>query len=285
MFCGRTALLKRIGTAIDERRSVSVVGDWRVGKTSLLQRLKEAPRLAVGRIAMVSGEDEAGSSHSAFVEALAGRRTSDDPDDAAGALSAWCASRPAPPVVLVDEFDGMVARFDHRFFERLRGMLGRLVLVLASRRELDLIYADIGKTSPFYNRLESVWVGLLEPDAAAALIAKGRPIATPADERLATEWAGRHPFYLQLICRFLLNARIDGGETADAVEAFRTVADARLRDVMRTLSAAERDDLAAATAGHPGSRRSLKVRGLIDEHGMPFGRVLTEFIREQDTDV
>lgn len=283
MFFGRGSLLLRIGSAIAESRSVSVVGDWRIGKSSLLQRLLDDRAGRSTQIIMVSGEDEAGASYSTFVESVTGgRKPPDDPDEAAGVLSEWSGAWTSPPVIVVDEFDGMASRFDPRFFERLRGMLGRIILILSSRRELDLIYADVGRTSPFYNRLETVWVGLLDEAAAAQVIAAATARLALGDRRLAAEWAGRHPFYLQLICKFLIEAQAEGAGPETALDRFRTVADPRLRDVIRTLTPAERRELAKVASGGSSSKRSLRVRGLVNDNGMPFGRVLSEFLRDED---
>ncbi len=91
-------------------------------------------------------------------------RPPDDADSAADKLSKWaehCAAPGLPPLILIDGADSIIPRFEHRFFERLRGMLGKVCLVLSTRRELDLIYQELGRTSPFHNRLELLWLGLL----------------------------------------------------------------------------------------------------------------------------
>ncbi len=52
-------------------------------------------------------------------------------------------------------------------------MLGRICLVLASRREIDRIYEDLGRTSPFQNRFKLEVLGLAGPESPAAGTACG----------------------------------------------------------------------------------------------------------------
>ena len=47
-------------------------------------------------------------------------------------------------------------------------------MVLAVRKEIDKVYEQAGKTSPFSNRLRTKWLGLLEENAAAKLGARER---------------------------------------------------------------------------------------------------------------
>src|SRR5207244_861326 len=114
-----------------------------------------------------------GRSVADFVGIVTGLSAPDEPDGAANRLDLWAqsVSRTGPPVLLVDEVDGLVAKFDYRFFERLRGMLGRIVVVFASRQELDVLFKNVGRGSPLANLLEIQWVSLLDQDEADELIA------------------------------------------------------------------------------------------------------------------
>jgi predicted phosphodiesterase len=209
-FVGRQRLFLALETALEERRSVSIVGDWRMGKSSVLQLWSQRVQERGREVRWVSGEGPEGVSPGAFVQQTTGLPAPDEPDGAADILSRWAdaAGRPGlPPLILVDEMDGMLPRFEPRFFERLRGMLGRLVLVLASRREFDRICQELGRTSPFHNRLELQWLGLLEPEAAEELIRQGEGLLGPGDPERMRQWAGRHPFYLELLGRHLIDAR------------------------------------------------------------------------------
>ncbi len=59
------------------------------------------------------------------------------------------------PVVLIDELDHLPGRFDPRFFERLRNLLGTVVLVVASRREVDTSTAS--RAAPRPSTTGCVW--------------------------------------------------------------------------------------------------------------------------------
>ncbi len=283
-FVGRQGLLLRLEAALEEGRSVSIVGDWRIGKTSVL-RFWEQQAQARGRdVRWASGEGPEGVSHGAFVTAITGLAAPDDPDGAADTLARWAdevGRSGFPPLILIDEADGLLPRFEHRFFERLRGMLGRIVLVLASRREFDYIYQELGRTSPFHNRLELQWLGLLEPEAAEALVQSGEEFLGPGDADRLRKWAGRHPFYLQLLGRHLVDVRRHGEPVEDAMDRFQTEASARLRELWHSLNEREQQALRDSLAGMSARRRSLRVRGLVTEAGDVFGDVLREWLREE----
>ena len=69
-FVGRTDELRRMQQAMETGHSVSVVGDWRIGKTSLLaERARAAERV----VRQLSGEGPEGGSVSKFVTQVTGR--------------------------------------------------------------------------------------------------------------------------------------------------------------------------------------------------------------------
>lgn len=285
-FVGRAESLLRLQTALDAGHSVNLVGDWRIGKTSLLRAWAERARNGGREVRSLSGEGPEGGSVAAFVAAITGHAAERDADTAADQLAAWAGNvgrAGLEPLVLIDEFDGLLSRIEHRFWERLRGMLDRVRLVLVTRREIDLIYTEAGRTSPFYNRLETQWIGLLEPPAAESLIARvGFLSASSADHaNLLRHWCGRHPFYLQLLGWHLFRVRVAGGTVETALDEFAADAIGRLRDLGRTLSDRERSSLMAAANGQPINVRSLRTRGLVTEDNQLFGHVLAAWLHEE----
>lgn len=286
-FAGRASLWRRLEEALENGRSVSIVGDFRIGKSSLL-RTWEARAHKGGRpVRWVSGEEASGQSPRLFVEGITGGAAPDDADGAASELDRWARSTsPAalPPLVLVDEVDAMIRRFEPRFFERMRGMVGRkaLVVALASCRELDRIYKERGQTSPFDNLLELQSIGLLEPDAADEIVGWGAGQLGPGDAGLMRRWAGLHPFYLQLVGKHLVSARRDGEPTQAAIERFQDEAARHLRTLWSTLEDRERNELRDCVAkGAAVQRRSLRRRGIVTDEGKPFGEVLAAWVREE----
>lgn len=278
-FVGRKQLLRQLETAFERNQSVSLVGDWRVGKTMLLKTWLQRVE-ARGRIArMVSGERIEGHSVADFVTVVTGLTAPNDADGAADKLNLWAESvgRSGPPVLLVDEADGLIAKFDYRFFERLRGMLGRIIVVLASRQELDLLFKDVGRGSPLANLLEIQWVGLLDQHEADELIARGAKVFGPNGEQLIRHWAGRHPFYIELLGYYLAEAQL----SAQALDRFTIQANARLRELWNVLNDKERRALQDGVAGIPATRASLRRRGLVNEDGSFFGEVLSAWLKEE----
>lgn len=287
LFCGRISLLRDLTVAFGEMRSVSLVGDWRIGKSSLLRRCEQWAKESGRIVRWVSGEEASGQSPGAFVEAIAGMDTPADADGAADVLSRWSEAQGLPglpPLVLVDEVDGMIARFDTRFFERIRGLLGRhaLILVLVSVKDLDELYADVNRTSPFFNIVERQLVGLLEPEAVESLISRGRAIFGENGAALLRQWAGRHPFYLQLLGGYLTQAILRGDSPLGALERFQDEAASRVKALWRSLDDRDRQALKESVKGGIAApRRGLRRRGLVTEEGKPFGEVLAAWVREE----
>ncbi len=281
-FVGRQVLLNKLRGAWDQGRSISLVGDWRIGKSSILATCFERIGKSGRPVRFLSGESHEGTSPAEFVKALTGAAPAADPDSAADVLAAWARQEGRLgllPLLLVDECDALVRRFEYRFFERLRGMLDDLCLGVSSRRELDRVFLDAGKgASPFQNRLEMHWVGLLELDAADALVESGGAGLSTETRRCIREWAGRHPFFIQLMTRKLRDAAEFGQTPDQAQDEFQAEASARLRELWGTLTEKERQILREAAAIPKPGAAALRRRGLLDEVGRPFGRVLTEWL-------
>jgi len=282
-FVGRVSVLARLQDALDAGRSISVVGDRRIGKSSLLKtcmtRLEAASRPA----RLLSGEGREGTSPAVFVECATGVFGGDSPDAAADVLSGWARKayqQNLPPVLLVDEFDALVVRFEPRFLERLRGMLDYLCLVVSSRREIDRLYGDLGRTSPFVNRLELCWLGLIELEAADELTQRSAAALPSGAQALVREWAGRHPFFIQLFGRKLCDSLRYGEGIESAREQFVTEGCGRLRSLWGTLSEKDRKVLQVAAETPQPQARNLRQRGLLTEEGRPFGRLLVEWMAE-----
>jgi len=285
MFVGRAVLLKKLCGAWEQGRSVSLVGDWRIGKTSILVACYERLGKSGRPVRLLRGKSQEGTSPCEFVKAATGISVNSDSDKAADVLAQWARQERRVglvPLLLVDEGDVLARRFEYRFFERLRGMMDDLCLGVSSRRELDRVFKDVGKgASPFQNRLELHWVGLLEQEAADHLIEYAGAGLSPRARQSVREWAGRHPFFIQLMTRKLLDAPQFGQTADEAFEEFQTEASARLRELWGTLNEREQQILVEA-ATNPTPNAALRRRGLIEDQGRPFGRVLTQWLLDGD---
>jgi hypothetical protein len=224
----------------------------------------------------------------------------ESPDAAADRLGDWCSAQRQmcgglPPLLLLDEAEGLLGHCEPGFLERLRGLLTqrRLSLVFATRRTLPEVYADLGRVSPFANMLESVRIGLLEPGAAAALLARGAAGLEPDDPAWLLDQAGRHPFFLTLLARRLFDARADGPDPdsgdprAQALARFRDEAAQQFALWWPGLAERDRQRLRRAAAGGTATDAdkgddTLCPRGLLTEDYQPFARVLTEWLNRKD---
>jgi predicted phosphodiesterase len=279
---GRTGVFRRLETAFDERRSMWLVGDWRIGKTMILMAWEKRLRERGIVVKLVSGQGPAGVSVRQFVETVTGLDSPPEPDAAADRLTAWIdAVSPSglPPVVLVDEVESVVQSCDVRLFDRLRDLLGRICLVFSSREAPDEVFANNNKASPITNRMETAWIGLLEPGGADATIRLGAGQFGPGDTDLMHRWCGDHSFFLQLFGSALVDARRAGTGPDDALASFKQQATLHLRRLWTLLPAAAQQALRDAARGVPSHIGVLKQRGLLRDDGTPFGEVFTAWLR------
>ena len=284
-FVGRVDLLRRLESAYFDKRSVSIVGDSRIGKSSVLAQWAEEARRVTDAVVVLNGDGPEGQSPQEFVRAVTGLPPSESVEDAANKLARWAkdaAESGASPLVLVDEMEGPIRRFEHRFFERLRGMLGDVAFVFATRRDLDTVYADVrGAPSSLRVAAMSEQLGLLAPNEAEQLIAAGKNLLDESELDLIREWSGNHPFYIQLLGYFLIDGKANDEPTNRAVNRFLVHAYSELRRGWRALNQSDRALLEATKDGQLCMHGRLIRRGLVTKDGTPFGRVLARWIEEE----
>ncbi len=279
IFQGRESELHQLDAALGSRDCVSIVGGAHVGKSSLLLTWQQKLEASGRKVRYLDGQGPEGETETTFVGKAIGRHPPDGVDAAADALADWADAEPdgLAPVLLIDELDGLLARFDPGFLKRLRDLLGKIVLVVASRREVEALYRDLGHTSPF-DKLRLLRLGLLDKAAALEVILSGDELEPDAAD-LMHRWAGRHPLYLQLLGHALVEAHRHGEDQSFALERFRDEAGRRLDELWRRLDEGDREALRATIKGQPNARKSLIRRALVDESGQPFGEVLAAWLR------
>jgi len=247
-FFGRKAELRtifgRLGTTPPQ--CVSVVGERRIGKSSLLyhltqvypQRLREAERYlftyidlqsarcqsATGLLTEILGKvlNEAnlrlGTGDRRWFYGLRekapeGRMVNLETfEEVLKQLSAMNYK----PVVCLDEFEELIERpqeFDDSFFDSWRGVAswGHIAFVTASQVPLEVLSRSGKLTSPFFNIFAKVPLGELKPDEARRLITQpsDRPF-TEKEVKLALRLAGCHPFCLQIACSIIYEEKAKG---------------------------------------------------------------------------
>ena len=118
-------------------------------------------------------------------------------------------------VFLLDEFENVTANpnFGPDFFYGLRSLAiqHNLTLITSSRKELiDLTHSEVIRSSPFFNIFANINLRLFSPDEALELIEKslqgGTVNFTSEEEKALITLAGPHPYFLQAASHFLYAA-------------------------------------------------------------------------------
>lgn len=286
-FTGRQKTFRHLHECLNQRGSVNLFGDRHIGKTSIIRAFAEIIRQAGRDVCVLTGEGPEGAGVSAFVTAVTGIAVGNDVDHAADVLRTWAvqSGRNGPtPVIVFDEFDKMVLRWESRFFERLRGMTDRVSFILATTMEIDRLCDHSSRLSLFHNKLTPIPVGLLDAAEAQSLVERGGSLLTPEDREQIATVAGRHPFFIQLLGYHIFDAKLRGASFQEGYDSFQVSAAGRLRDLWRRLSTSEKNELTDLVHGKVSTLRSLRIRGLTTDTGEAFGRVLVDWVRSDSVE-
>ena len=235
--------------------SVNVVGERRIGKSSLLyhffqtweQRVSSPSRFVVVYLDL---QAKTPPGEAALYQALGSALTQQPAIQQIGPLRTALSPLPGThkefstlldafsvrdllPVFCLDEFEVLLKlksdeQFTDSFFDQLRGCMnaGQLMFILSSRKPLDVYAGKQNLTSAFFNlgqvlKLEEFTDE--EADELVALPMPGRenfPALSTKDQKLARQWGGRHPCLLQLAAISLVEARQFRKKTAWAKRHF-----------------------------------------------------------------
>ncbi len=266
LFIGREDAINRVYSRLLNPgfESSSIVGERRMGKTSLLYTLAHPQTMER------FGVD---GSHTVFVyldlqalpasatptrlwQRILGQIKKRVPDPAVQAaidetaaldeIDSWALldlfdvvdQQECRVVLLLDEFERVTTNenFPAEFFENFRSLAihHNLALVLASRTELSssAILAEVS-SSPFFNIFATIWLRPFSPDSAGALLQRyleGTDVTFSGDELAFLEQvAGRHPFFTQMAAFYLFDGyqkRLDSpGRLRHAQEHLREEAE------------------------------------------------------------
>ncbi|HLI71591.1 MAG TPA: AAA-like domain-containing protein [Ktedonobacteraceae bacterium] len=234
LFFGREQELELLYNALLDRQSVAIIGQRRIGKSSLLlccclpevqrrvgielnehllivmnleEHLQRAPE---DFFAIVCEQLLQQSQLNLSLETLR-----DTGGDRFSQLLNLINLRGLHPVLLLDEFDSIVRnpQFNPDFFSFLRAQAnaGKVSYVTASFSPLDQISHSAIVGSPFFNIFSYHNLGPLSEEAAKALIMEpAKAVGCPFTERevqFVLEVAGCHPFYIQRACYFLFHQK------------------------------------------------------------------------------
>src|SRR5579859_5721207 len=241
MFYGRSAELWEMASFIGGNQSIAVIGQRKIGKTSLLFHLmrpqvREAIGLATENVIAYldcellgqSNPDEIfGQFASEIGAVLSDLGLSPEPAlEAAIVKPSRLAFESAVRklnqrglrlVLILDEFERISTNsaLDLNFFNALRSAAGRyqLVFITASARPLiELTYSGRSQevlSSPFFNIFAPLFLGLLSAEESETLIHEpatraGRAFTRELAENLY-QFAGGHPMALQVACFHAFN--------------------------------------------------------------------------------
>jgi serine/threonine-protein kinase len=227
-FFGRTQEIKRIYARLNATPpgSISIVGDRKIGKSSLLnyiyarpnrQQNLEAPDKTV--MVFLDLQEEKGMSMQSFVGKLLGIANMElrgrlDVSDCALSLDGikdlvqrldGAGFRLA---ILLDEFEAVTTNpnFSLEFFSFLRFLANHydVAYITSSARDLQVLcHTQEIKDSPFFNIFSTMRLSVFQREEALSLISvpserAGKPLQAHAQQIL--DIAGLFPFFLQMAC-------------------------------------------------------------------------------------
>jgi hypothetical protein len=242
-FYGRQAELRAIAGRVGavSAQSISIVGERRIGKSSLLWQVKNQAETLFRtghryEVLFLDLSGAAGRSNRMLMRTLrrelnrVGLPVWEKRDDGDLAVLSYAleeldaTAQDVRLVLCLDEFEYVndrPAEFDGLLEElRAEAQLGRLALVTASCTPLaDLCAQGRIEVSPFFNIFTQVELGPLDEDSWRALVRAGLGEVSDADWRFIEECAGRHPFLTQMAAALLWEVKQVGAVDYIALRA------------------------------------------------------------------
>ncbi len=128
-------------------------------------------------------------------------------------------------VLCLDEFGTLCEQpglFDDNFFNNLRALLNDslLMLVLATLDPMSTLQKEGKYTSSFFNLTQGLELKAWQEEEVSEFLRRpslgtgkdDTPCLSAAEQQLAREWGGNHPYALQLAASCLFAHRHDGGD-------------------------------------------------------------------------
>jgi serine/threonine-protein kinase len=204
-------------------------------------------------------------------------------------------------VLALDEFESLAQsqHFEPDFYGELRSLAGEvgIVYLTGSKRSLyELTYRHSSTlSSPFFNIFAELPLGLMPEDEAQGLLLhlsrlEGAPGFPAADVARALEWAGPHPFFVQLAGYHLWEAgaaqhALSPEEQELAQRRFLAEVEDHFRYLWSQVEDAERAGILHPEQVSEEVRRRLHRRGVIRPAGstwQPFSASFADFGRRQE---
>ncbi len=256
LFIGRKAELEIITSRMTSEQpvSINVVGPRRIGKSSLLYHFfqtyqKRVPEPTRYVVIYLSLQDAHCQREDSFYQGIAHQlwynltvnknpvlleplRVQPFNRLAFSAAMGQYKRHGVLPVLCLDEVGPLFRHpneFNNGFFDNLRSLMEShvLMLIVASHRKLDFYQRRHKLSSAFFKLWQVLTLGELTENEAKALVClpastvKGVVSALSQEEqRLVQQWAGRHPYLLQLAASLLYKARQSGLDAEWAKDEF-----------------------------------------------------------------
>jgi serine/threonine-protein kinase len=233
-FFGRNRELATMFSRIDagEPQSVSIVGERRIGKSSLLRALLRRKQLFLRRpdeylfVYLDLHEKVHGDISNFFAALIEGLGLTRQNADIGKVAPTYEGIRTAVAqidrsrlklVLVLDEFEAVTQneKFTIEFFSFLRSLPNNYAVsfIVSSSRELqDLCHSKEVAGSPFFNIFHKLNLGSFTPEEAAELIAQPSAAAGYSLEPYASflvGMGGYFPFFLQMACCTFFESRND----------------------------------------------------------------------------
>ncbi|MBD2388667.1 ATP-binding protein [Cylindrospermum sp. FACHB-282] len=254
LFFGREDELHGIASRMVgvQPTSINIVGDQRIGKSSLLyhfwltweQRVQDSSRFAV--IYLSLRKDDCQTEMGLYLAVAEGLESSVSGwrNWAKNALKGKQLNRQGfsdlikrwkqqgkLPVLCLDDFERLLnypQEFDNGFYDNLRSLMedNALMLVIASRKKLAIYGSEFRFVSGFFNIGHSIDLQELTTDEAIKLVRLSSgsinsvPVLSIDEQNYAQQWGKRHPYKLQLAGYYLLEARQQGKSIKWAKQQF-----------------------------------------------------------------
>jgi eukaryotic-like serine/threonine-protein kinase len=294
-FYGRRKEIARIFSRLGASRpqSVSIVGERRIGKSSLLNyiystiiRSEQLDNATNYIFIFMDLQQKRYETVEAFfadfleliVQAVAEPLPIRSQDfDGVRKVFAELHRRGRKLIVLLDEFDVITANraFNLDFFSFLRSAANNydLAYITSSARELQVLcHADQIADSPFFNIFTNIYLRPFTAEEAGLLITEpSRAVGVPLEShaKAIIDLAGHFPFFLQIACATYVDHLIDGSswDANQIRESFLDEAGVHFRYIWEHFSTAEREVVDAVINRREIPRMRLHVADELRRNG------------------
>ena len=230
-FFNREPEQRRLKNFLQQRQNSQIVGERRIGKTSLLLQVarQAAEWMPNTRVAFMDMQHPMCFTLNGFLrrvgEEFGLAQTPNDLTEFAEGIEALC-RQGQRPVLCLDEFEECIRRreqFSRDFLLTLRScsLLG-MSLITASHQPLSsLTDPNDHITSPFFNVFPLLALSTFtEHDAAdfLAVFRSGIPAVSPDEKTRILDFARCHPLALQVACYYVVEAKERGEQLSLAIQ-------------------------------------------------------------------